>query len=120
MTDILDEARAAVNFVLEFWAGDEPPEHGSCVEVLQRMILEVEQLRCRLQAIDKANELGVYAVPQRWGKELWWLARTPDGHDLPYEVLQRTSHLGRYGTIEEAIMEAAQCVDHNGAPAEPK
>lgn len=43
--DLVDEAIAAVEFALHCWSGDEPPERGSCVEVLQRAVVEIEQLR---------------------------------------------------------------------------
>jgi len=46
--DIVDEARKAVAFGLE-WTGGESPEKGSAVEILQRMIVEVERLRAMEQ-----------------------------------------------------------------------
>ena len=64
-----------------------------------------------LQSLEKANRLGVYAVPQKRDDGIWWLARTPNGNDLPAKLLGQSSHLGAYRTIQSALHWAALAVE---------
>jgi len=74
---------------------------------IELLVEQRNELQRMTKAIDEANLIGVYAVPQRWGREIWWLARTAKGRDIDFELLQKSANLGRYRTIQKALWYAA-------------
>jgi hypothetical protein len=68
MADIIDEARTAVEWTLAHWSGDEPPVRGSCVEVLQRAIVEINRLQAIVDTLPTTGD----GVPVILGETRVW------------------------------------------------